>query len=237
MMHSIKDSLEKAGFAVMLGGPKIKEEDLIKAEPDILLVFSGEYLNEHRASLVAVSEYSHLNGRILNVIGYEDEIGIALRTLKPDFINKIYKRPLIIEDLIADLGNQMKEDEESDDLRHILVVDDSGPMLRSIKQWLKDSYKVSVASSAAMAISFLSTQKPDLILLDYEMPICDGPQFLEMIRSEDGTKNIPVIFLTGKNDIESVKTVLSMKPDGYLLKTLQPFEILNSINDFFEKLQ
>lgn len=77
--------------------------------------------------------------------------------------------------------------------------------------------------------------EPDLILLDYEMPVCSGQQFLEMIRAEVSTSMIPVIFLTAKGDKESVKSVLALKPAGYLLKTMAAEQIVESIDNFFEK--
>lgn len=73
----------------------------------------------------------------------------------------------------------------------------------------------------------------DLILLDYEMPVTDGPQVLEMLRSDDETKSIPVIFLTGKDDKESVMSVLALKPEGYILKTSGKEEIENTLRTFF----
>ena len=74
-----------------------------------------------------------------------------------------------------------------------------------------------------------------MILLDYEMPVTSGPQVLEMIRSETRTDTIPVIFLTGKGDRESVVKVLALKPDGYLLKSTDKATLLKSLEDFFEK--
>lgn len=64
---------------------------------------------------------------------------------------------------------------------------------------------------------------------------CDGRQVLEMIRSEPDFSTVPVIFLTGKNDKESVMKVTALKPDGYLLKTMEPDKIVQTIDDFFEK--
>ena len=75
----------------------------------------------------------------------------------------------------------------------------------------------------------------DLVLLDYEMPVCDGRQALEMIRSEETTAGIPVMFLTGRGDRESVKKVMDLKPEGYLLKTMPEESIKKMIDDFFEK--
>jgi CheY-like chemotaxis protein len=75
--------------------------------------------------------------------------------------------------------------------------------------------------------------KVDLILLDYEMPVTDGPQVLEMLRADPDTKDIPVIFLTGKGDKESVMSVVSLKPDGYFLKTMGKKDLLEKIKVFF----
>ena len=82
---------------------------------------------------------------------------------------------------------------------------------------------------------YIADNTPDLILLDYEMPVISGPQVLEMIRSESKVDGIPVIFLTGKGDRESVMKVLAMKPDGYLLKSMERAKLLAAIDDFFEK--
>lgn len=61
-----------------------------------------------------------------------------------------------------------------------------------------------MATSGVKAISWLAKHKVDLILLDHEMPITSGPKVLEMLRSDDETRNIPVMFLTGRGDKESV---------------------------------
>ena len=90
-----------------------------------------------------------------------------------------------------------------------------------------------MTNSATSAIAFLAVNEPDLILLDYEMPVCSGPQMLQMIRSEIKTENIPVIFLTAKGDKESVAKVLSLKPQGYLLKSMKPSQIVEAIDNFF----
>ena len=140
-----------------------------------------------------------------------------------------------LDDIVAEMDEAVKEAEADGQKKNILVVDDSGIMLRTIKSWLSTKYKVSMAVSAAMAITYLASNKPDLILLDYDMPICSGPQFLKMIRGEISTRDIPVIFLTAKGDKKSITEVLDLKPDGYLLKTMKPAEILESVNLFFEK--
>lgn len=119
--------------------------------------------------------------------------------------------------------------------KNILVVDDSDFMRSRIVKLLSESYKVSEANSSVAAIQSIAMKKPDLIVLDYEMPVCDGRQALEMIRSEKNTADIPVVFLTGKGDRESVQKVMALKPDGYLLKTMPDQEILKYIDTLFTK--
>ena len=65
------------------------------------------------------------------------------------------------------------------------------------------------------------------------MPITSGPQVLEMLRSKAATSHIPVMFLTGKGDKESVMKVLSLKPVGYLLKNIDRMELRENIARFF----
>ena len=104
-----------------------------------------------------------------------------------------------------------------------------------MKDLLGRDYAVTLAKSGISAIRIMSAEKPDLILLDYEMPICNGCQMLEMIRSEDDLADIPVFFLTGNVARETVQKVISLKPAGYLVKSLKPAEIKKSIDDYMKK--
>lgn len=131
------------------------------------------------------------------------------------------------------LVQENKEWEENK--KRILIVDDSDFMRQNMINLLGEDYIVSEASSSVSAIQSIVVNRPDLILLDYEMPVCDGKQTLEMIRSEKATANIPVIFLTGRGDRESVKKVMSLKPEGYLLKTMPEKDIKKIIDEFFAK--
>lgn len=119
--------------------------------------------------------------------------------------------------------------------KKILVVDDSRVMLMAMKELLEEDYEVALVESGLSAIRSMTLNRPDLILLDYEMPVCDGKLILEMIRSEKDFSNIAVIFLTGRVDKESIKQVLSLKPAGYLSKNLNPIEIKNNIDEYFKK--
>ncbi len=102
--------------------------------------------------------------------------------------------------------------------KRILVVDDNGTTLRTMKAMLEENYEVSLAISGAQAMTSIGKQRPDLILLDYEMPVCDGRMTLEMIRADEEMTSIPVVFLTSVNDRANIEAVLKLKPAGYFLK-------------------
>lgn len=117
--------------------------------------------------------------------------------------------------------------------KKILIVDDSDLVRSKIVELFADDYDVTEVASSMTAIQSIAVNRPDLVLLDYEMPVCDGRQTLEMMRSEKATASIPVIFLTGRGDRESVKRVMELKPEGYLLKAMPEDIIKKSVDAFF----
>lgn len=116
----------------------------------------------------------------------------------------------------------------------LLLVDDDAVMIRTLREGLSTSYKVLPANSGANALKILARTKPDLILLDYEMPEMNGPQVLETLRGNPETANIPVMFLTAKTDTESIAKIEALKPQGHMLKTLPLTEIKEIIQKFFD---
>lgn len=117
--------------------------------------------------------------------------------------------------------------------KKLLIVDDSMLVQEAMKRLFALEYEVSAASSGLAAIRCITLNRPDLILLDYEMPVCDGGQVLEMIQAEEDFANIPVFFLTGRVDKETVKKVIALKPTGYLVKTQNLSEIKKGIDNYF----
>ena len=130
----------------------------------------------------------------------------------------------------------MDEDgiDDSDDgtsrRKHILVVDDDSRMLKIIKRHLADKYDVATALNGRLALKFLETKKTDLILLDYEMPLENGPSILKKLKENPYTHDIPVIFLTGISDRQRIEKALVLKPQGYLLKPIDHIKLLSTIS-------
>lgn len=118
---------------------------------------------------------------------------------------------------------------------HILLVDDDSDFLALVSRWLKKDYRVSTINSGEQALKYLQTVHPDLILLDYAMPKMSGLQVLESIRQNPDTQNLPVIFLTGTDDRETVKNAERLNPKGYLLKSIGKAGLIMGIQKYFEQ--
>ncbi len=175
------------------------------------------------------------NDRQLILIGDAEDARIATDNLPGEYLYKVFHRPLDNESYIQTVTEVFGKIKEGEFKKRILVVDDDATYLSLIREWLRDEYKVSMANSGLQAIKWLAGNKVDLILLDHEMPVTTGPQVLSMLRADEETKSIPVIFLTGKGDKESVMQVVALKPEGYFLKNVTKNELLEKLGEFFAK--
>ncbi len=169
------------------------------------------------------------------VIGEPAHINSIKRHMSEGFIYKEFTRPVNNEEFVQAALDYFDEEKREDLKKRILIIDDDPQYLSLIRGWLKDTYKIAVANSGLQGIKYLGKNKVDLILLDYEMPITSGPQVLEMLRSDKDTKDIPVIFLTGKSDKNSVMAVVELRPEGYLLKSIQKEELTLKLEEYFAK--
>ena len=159
----------------------------------------------------------------------------SFSVIAPHLLEEGIGTPIDPENAMTEVEDYLKRREQQDkdkDKPTILVVDDSATIRQAMKNLLETDYEILLAESGVAAIRAITLNRPDLILLDYEMPVCDGSQTLSMLRSEESFADIPVFFLTGRDDPIVVRKLLSLKPAGYLLKYLKPEEIKQKIDIF-----
>ncbi len=170
-----------------------------------------------------------------------------------NFADMVMQKPISIDDIRQNIFQFMKEKEEeeqrilqeerqkeerqaarkeSERRKHILVVDDDIVMLKMIKEQLSDTYDVATAISGKIAYKFLDTKGTDMILLDYEMPVENGPEVFQKIREREAFADTPIIFLTGISEREKITSALTLKPQGYLLKPIDKEKLLSTIKKF-----
>jgi len=123
----------------------------------------------------------------------------------------------------------------ADEQKLILLVDDDIMYLKMLHGALMKYYRIAVAKNGDQALAYLKKNKPDLVLLDYFMPVKSGREVFQIMQNDPETMDIPVIFLTGANDSESVMEVFKLKPAGYVLKSTSLKDIFDTIYNFFKK--
>lgn len=234
MVTSIAKELTSEGFDVIQSSYNVTEIEHIENKPNVYLIYVDD-VDDMMEFFVYIRDKFVENDLSISIIGSHDEIEKVYNATTKDKIAAAFERPVNVKELAREMHKVVEKEEERLQKKRILVVDDDGTMLRTIKSWLSEKYQVFMVNSGMSAITFLARNQVDLILLDYEMPVTTGPKVLEMLRSEPSTSEIPVMFLTVKSDKESVMQVLSLKPEKYLLKTMPPADLVANIDEFFER--
>ncbi len=231
---SFEKTFEKQGLPAKIVHISAECADMLQDEAAGLLICASTELQKKIVSVKVLVDQAIKNGVTIFAMGNVEELDLMWKTISQQMIQDIFIRPINMSEVVERICKRLEE-AQTQQKKVILAVDDSGVVLRKIKNLLEDDYQVVMANSGAMALKYLALNTPDLILLDYEMPIVDGKQVMQMIREDTEYREIPIIFLTGKNDAESVMDVMSMKPEGYLLKTMEPEKLHQSIDNFFGK--
>lgn len=113
----------------------------------------------------------------------------------------------------------------------ILAIDDTLANIDVVKGVLAQDYLVQVALSGKAALKIIERQKPDLILLDIMMPEMDGYQVCAILKSQESTKHIPIIFLTAKSQIDDETKGLSLGAVDYITKPISPPILKNRVKN------
>lgn len=208
-------------------------------EPDLILMDVTSFEITHNDIYLEIEKYN--NNIPVVTYGFDDKKDQFISFYRGgQFVH--VKSPYTLEDVssqvckclnieIASLfGNNFEET-----MKHVLVIDDNPILLRNMKGMLSEKYRVSMATSAAQGMKVLMSDRPDIVILDYEMPVVDGKQTLEMIRAEESIKDIPVIFLTGIADKDHVDSVIELHPSGYFIKPPIQSKMISAIEDILNK--
>ncbi len=234
MVNAIQKGLEKEKYTVECAIPMEGAIKNLENRPNIYILYLGDMTMDDAPVLRYLNEAIDAERFLLYLIGNQEELTLALMYIAKEKIQETYLRPLDVKLLSEQLDMVFDYSEIDESLKKkILIIDDDGAMLRMMRTWLSVKYRVYMASSGKIALSFLAQTPVDLVLLDYEMPVMNGPDVLKEIRNTQSIRDLPVIFLTAKDDKESVMKVVSLKPEKYLLKSMPKEKLINAIDDFF----
>ena len=235
LVNAIKNALIGAKYNVEESSYSVAELSKKKNNTNLILLYTDSEFEEHRDAMVYFKDLCVEENMIMIVIGEKHAFDLVHRYVPREDLAFEITRPLDMADLISKVMIVTDDEFEMQRRKCILIVDDDLTYLQMLREWLKSTYRIGMANSGTQAIAWLATNKADLILLDYDMPVLDGPKVLEMIKSESFASSTPVMFLTGKNDKESVTKVVSLKPADYLLKSISKDKLLTTLDKFFKQ--
>ncbi len=236
MVNAIKNQLKSHNYEVIDSSFSVGELNAKINGVNLLLLYTDVDFETHQDAMVYFKDKSvEDDNLIIMVIGDKDAFEMLHHYIPKEDIAFEVTRPLDIADLMEKVGIVMDDEYAQQRRKSILIVDDDPTYIQMIREWLKGTYKVGMANSGTQAVAWLATNKADLILLDYDMPVLDGPTVMQMLRSESFSSSTPVMFLTGKSDRKSVTDVIALKPADYLLQSISKDKLLSTLDTFFKQ--
>lgn len=107
-------------------------------------------------------------------------------------------------------------------MKHCLIVDDSAVIRKVARRILEGlSFRTSEAEDGRQALSVCGAEMPDAVLLDWNMPVMDGYEFLKALRQMPGGSDPKVVFCTTENDVAHIARAMHAGADEYIMK---PFD-------------
>lgn len=118
----------------------------------------------------------------------------------------------------------------------ILIVEDEAHIRKVLEYNLKlDGFEVYMAEDGATGLQLVREKKPDVILLDWLMPVMNGLQVLAELKADNSTEDIPVFMLTAKGMLNDVTLALETGADDYITKPFNPVQLGKIIKEKLKK--
>lgn len=235
MVDTILHNLTTEGYQAIYGEPSVDVLQTYSEHISMIVFYMGRFMDMEEGLQPAFEYINKLveqKGIPFATVGNDAEYEILDRYIPRRNERIRLQKPMVVYDLIQQIDDIIHN---TGSKKRILLVDDDNVFLKMAYDWLKGNYTVTMAGSGEECLAYLDGHLTDLILLDYSMPGMSGADTLERIRARETTKYIPVVFLTGKNDQESVLRVLSLNPQGYILKTSGKDELLSRVAEVLSR--
>ncbi|MFD2587352.1 two-component regulator propeller domain-containing protein [Croceitalea marina] len=200
-----------------------KDENQVNPEGmGIGLSFTKDLIELHQGSIKVISEQGKGTEFIvilpMNKDAYENVKGI---TCKESTDSDFLVRSSETESFAIGLNDELADENLSKSRSKqpvLLIVDDNADIRSFIKQSLKDSYTIYESENGKQGLETANEILPNIILSDVVMPMMDGIEFCNLIKTKEETSHIPVVMLTAKSSEESKLEGLKSGADDYLTK-------------------
>lgn len=120
-------------------------------------------------------------------------------------------------------------------LKKILYAEDDSDIqtIVQVALWAYSDLDLKICNNGQLLLDCVESYKPDLILLDIMMPVMDGLTTCRRLKLNDKTKNIPVVFLTAKAQVQEIEMYRNVGILGVLIKPFEPSTLANKLQELW----
>jgi PleD family two-component response regulator len=236
-LTSVKNRLQDRYDVYTMDSAEKMFEMLEKIIPDLILMdVNMPDVDGYEAikSLKADERYSAVPVIFLTGKSDRESVVKGLSLGAVDYIIKPYTASKLMEivgnNLSSPEQNEFSAGETVSNKPVVLIVDDVTSMLRAMQYALHDRYKVYILSKSQDALDFLRTKSPDLILLDYLMPVLNGFDLIQMIRAMPEYEDTPIIIITTEGTMDHVSKAMTIGASDFIVKPFKPKELNDKVS-------
>jgi DNA-binding response OmpR family regulator len=121
-------------------------------------------------------------------------------------------------------------------MKRVMVVDDEPTVGEAVRDLLSDEgYEVDTPGDAQSALPEILRAVPDLVILDVNMPGMSGWEFCSLLRRQSTTRTVPVLFLTGRQDVRDRITAMQVGGSDYLAKPFGAEDLREKVRSLIQK--
>ena len=205
-------------------------EQLQGAPPDLVIFIADARTSfEHLASILREARRDPAHRVHLLVLLRETDVELRLRALRAG-ADRCIALPATPAEAISSALELAMVDEESP--YRVLIVDDDAPQALFAQAILRRAgMETRVLGESLAVLEELDRFQPDLLLLDLNMPDCDGFELTALIRERDGYVNTPIVFLSGDQDEDRQFAALDAGGDDFLMKPIRPTHLVAAVTN------
>lgn len=144
-------------------------------------------------------------------------------------------KPISKETLLDKVSQVFSAKHEKHNKKTVLLIDDDMSYLKQLYSLLHNDYNVVMINSAKLVVNYIMKNIPDVIVMDYQMPLYNGASLMNMIQKTTGGKNIPVIILSGVLDMDALQECYPYSPESYLVKPVSKDILVKNIEKALNK--
>lgn len=140
-------------------------------------------------------------------------------------------KPVSKEVLVQKVNEFYQKKKSKENRKTVLMIDDDMNYLKQVNTMLQDSYNIVIINSAKLALSYLTKHIPDVILMDYQMPLYNGASLMNIIQKNTRGIKVPVIVLSGALNREILQECYQYNPAAILAKPASRKDLIKNIED------